>query len=389
MHTDDDDMQSTDHAFDIAMLEHAARLAVRGVGRVSPNPPVGCVIYDPTSKSILSTGWHTHYGGPHAEAHALSQLHNTDAANRLPGSTVYVTFEPCNHQGQTPACSTALIKAGIGRCVIGERDPHPDAQGGAQALTDAGIVVDVLPLYPTKRLTAPFITRITKGRPWVTIKWAQTLDGRIATRTGHSQWISNKHSRAAVHRLRARADAIITGIGTVIADDPMLTARNTKRIHRIARRIIIDWNLDTPIDAKLVTSAQSIPTTIVALDSVIDSPDRIEHCNTLKQQGVEITTVPTASLSDAFQILTSRYELNSVLVEAGAGLTGQLFKEDIVDELIVYVAPTLLADPEALSPARLLPPIESIDDAISLMLHRVRNLGNDVEFIYRLAALPE
>jgi len=371
-----------DPDFDHHMMQVAARLALRGIGRVEPNPPVGCVIVDPQKKEIIAEGWHTHYGGPHAEAHALQRCHNTK------GAAVYCTFEPCNHQGKTPPCTEALIKAGISRCVVARRDPNPEAAGGIERLHAAGIQTDVYEgCKEAIAVTDAFVKRVTTGLPYVTAKWAQTLDGKIATRTGSSQWISNTQSRAAVHRLRARADLIMTGIGTVLTDDPQLTARQVRRVHRNARRLVIDWNLDCPVKCQLAQSTDSTATFIATTPQAVQQKKEI--ANQLQSHGVEIVIVPDDRTDPSSRLewiiaeMVRCYQVTNVLVEAGGGLIGSLLKAKLIDQIIVYTAPKILGDERAIVPIRGFDCSE-ISQSIPLTLKRVRQCGpDDVELIYK------
>ena len=244
------------HRDDLRYLHIAARLALRGHGGTEPNPIVGCLIVSPRDE-IVGWGYHRQCGQAHAEVHALGR-----AGPRAAGATAYITLEPCNHFGRTPPCTEALIKAGVAKVVIARRDPNPIAAGGLDRLREAGIEVVIADdCELAMRITDGFARRVRSGLPWVIAKWAQTLDGRIATGSGESRWISNEASRRMVHRERGRVDAILTGIGTVLSDDPLLTARDV-RIRRVARRIVIDPHLKTPLDAKLVQTADRFPTTM-------------------------------------------------------------------------------------------------------------------------------
>ncbi|MCC6909329.1 MAG: bifunctional diaminohydroxyphosphoribosylaminopyrimidine deaminase/5-amino-6-(5-phosphoribosylamino)uracil reductase RibD [Phycisphaerales bacterium] len=367
---------------DMAMMNRAARLGARGIGRVEPNPLVGCIITD-ESGEIIGRGWHQRFGGPHAEANALEDCRQ---GGRDPhGSTLYVTLEPCNHTGKTPPCTEAIIAAGIARCVIARRDPSA-AGGGARRLESAGIQVDWIDCPRAARLTDSFMHRIATKRPWVIVKWAQTLDGAIATRDGRSRWISNASSRAAVHRLRARMDVIMTGVGTVLSDDPMLTPRNTRRIARPVRRVIVDPSLITPIESQIVRTAVDVPTTI-AVDATV-AASHIPLVEQFEERGVEILSVTPlqgdVDLTELLETLADRHRASRVLVEAGGGLVGKLLRSQLVDEVITYIAPTVLGDAEAIGPVRGLNP-KSMDAAAALRLVRIRQIGSDVEAIYRPA----
>ncbi|MFG0331449.1 MAG: bifunctional diaminohydroxyphosphoribosylaminopyrimidine deaminase/5-amino-6-(5-phosphoribosylamino)uracil reductase RibD [Phycisphaerales bacterium] len=375
--------KDTDPAFDRAMMLRAVRLARRGIGRVAPNPPVGCVLVDPLRHTILGEGYHAELGSHHGEAAALNDCRRRGRDPQ--GAVAYVTLEPCAHHGRTPPCSDALIDAGIKRVVIGREDPNPVADGGAEQLRAAGIAVDTLELEETRRLTNPFVKRVTTGLPWVIVKWAQTLDGRIATRTGDSKWISNAQSRAAVHRLRARMDAIVTGVGTVLADDPMLTARDVRRHHRVARRVVLDPGMKMPADSRLVSTAGDTPTIWVTNCAVATRSERI--VTEARGAGVEIWAIGSdddslGALAEAtLRQLVTEHGATNVLVEAGGGVIGALLERGLIDELVVYLAPKVLGDAEAMAPARGRV-IDSITNATPFVLRRTRRLGDDVELRY-------
>lgn len=240
---------------DARFLSLAGRLALRGQGDVEPNPLVGCVIV--RRGVILGMGHHRRFGQAHAEQEALDDCarRGHDAA----GATVYCTLEPCACAGRQPACVDALISARVARVVYARSDPTPGKGGGAGRLRGAGITAELSDANPLATgVSAPFIRRATTGLPWVVAKWAQTIDGRVATRSGESQWISGERARARVHRLRARVDAILTGIGTVLGDDPLLTARGVHRRRRHAARVVADTDLDIPIQCQLVRTARDI-----------------------------------------------------------------------------------------------------------------------------------
>ncbi|HUQ71911.1 MAG TPA: bifunctional diaminohydroxyphosphoribosylaminopyrimidine deaminase/5-amino-6-(5-phosphoribosylamino)uracil reductase RibD, partial [Planctomycetaceae bacterium] len=325
------------------VMQHALTLAARGVGAVEPNPPVGAVIVD-DQRRLLGEGWHQRYGGPHAEVFALEQ-----AGAAAHGATLFVTLEPCCHFGKTPPCSRAIIAAGIRRVVVAMTDPNPQVAGqGIAELHAAGLEVEVGLMEAEARwLTAPFVRLVTRGLPWVHAKWAMTLDGKIASREGHSQWISSEGSRAVVHQLRGRMDAIVVGIGTAVADDPLLTPRPPGV--RTATRVVIDPQGRLPLSSKLVQTAGEIPVLCVAATSA--EPERIAA---LQSAGVEVWTTrfdangripPTAWLTEL-----GRRRMTHVLVEGGGQLLGSLFDADLIDEWHVFIAPKFVGGVAALSP---------------------------------------
>lgn len=327
-----------------SVMRHAIQLAQRGLGSVEPNPPVGAVLVDERG-NLISEGWHQRFGGPHAEVHALA------AAGELArGATLYCTLEPCSHQGKTPPCAPAVIAAGIRRVVIGTRDPAPHVDGrGIKLLREAGIEVEVGLCEPeARRLIAPFRRLMLEGRPWVHAKWAMSLDGRIATRTGDSKWITNDLSRAKAHELRGRCDAIVVGVTTVLQDDPQLTARPSGP--RVALRVVLDSQARTPLSSQLVRTAQELPVLVVT------SPHApAERVEALRTAGVEVLSVaedPSDPDRPALRLLLEelgRRRMTHVLLEGGAGVLGSAFEGGLVDECHVFVAPRIIGGRDALS----------------------------------------
>lgn len=374
--------------FEQAMMQRAARLALRGIGRVHPNPPVGCVIVNPYNQEIITDGWHTHFGGPHAEVHAISRCKFTE---QLANATAYITLEPCNHFGKTPPCTEAIIKAGIKQCIIARKDPSEKAGGGCEELAQAGIAIKFINCPQAQILTDPFVKRITTGLPWIIAKTAQTIDGKIATHTGDSKWISNNQSRTTVHRMRARVDAIMTGIGTVISDNPMLTARNVRLSDNPTHRVIIDWNLAIPATANLITTSVDIKNakTIIITKASAYANDPI-LANHLQKNGIEIIPVVSESnhqegkppIKAAITELVKRYNITTILLEAGGGLTGELLQAGLIDEWIVYMTPRILGDKDGISPVRGYK-TETVAQSVKVKLHRVRRMGDDLELLYK------
>jgi len=366
---------------DLQFMRRAIRLARRGEGHVEPNPMVGCVVV--RDGEILGAGHHAVYGGPHAEIAAL------DACRRdghdLAGATVYVTLEPCCHTGKTPPCTDALIAADVARVVVALVDPATHADGrGVESLRRAGIDVEVCPeSEEARRLAEPYVKRVTTGLPWIIAKWAQTLDGHIASRTGDSRWISSTSSRQLVHRLRARVDAVAVGIGTVLADDPRLTARRV-RVRRHARRVVIDPRLRIPDNARLLTEP-SVPLTI-AVGAGAD-PHRVQHLRA--RRGIEIFTLPPTrggrgSLRPLLEHLATAHGATNVLVEGGGGLLGSLLAEDLIDQYLVFTAPIVLGDAEAVTAVRG-SAVPRIEEGTRLHLAGMRRIEGDVLLDYRRA----
>jgi diaminohydroxyphosphoribosylaminopyrimidine deaminase/5-amino-6-(5-phosphoribosylamino)uracil reductase len=334
---------------DDAVMRRALALAARGIGHVEPNPPVGAVIVDDRLR-LVGAGWHQRFGGPHAEVEALAQ-----AGPAARGASLFVTLEPCCHFGKTPACTRAIIAAGVRRVVFAASDPAAHNAGrGAAELRAAGIEVEQgLLAAESRRLIAPFLMRVTRGRPWVHAKWAMTLDGKIASRTGHSRWISNARSRAIVHALRGRMDAIIVGAGTVRADDPLLTARPPGP--RTAVRIVLDSMASLPPGSQLVRTVDQAPVLVACGASASE-----ENVSGLEAAGVEVIRLTrdpspdshSAGRPSAGALLTElgRRGMTNVLVEGGGTLLGALFDQLLIDELHVFIAPRLVGGAAAPSP---------------------------------------
>ena len=322
---------------DTKYMLRALELARRGRGLVEPNPLVGCVIVG--KGRIVGEGFHRRFGGPHAEVIALRR-----AGRAARSATCYVTLEPCCHVGKTGPCTTALVEAGVKRVVVACRDPfHKVAGKGIAALRRAGIKVDVgLCRAEAESLNAPFIKVQNSGLPWVIAKWAMTLDGAISTgKKGRGRWISGPQSRMLVHELRARVDAVIVGIGTVLADDPRLTARGV-RVKRVARRVVIDPSLRIPTGSQLVRSAGRTPLTVVTR-----SLDRVGRG--LRKPGVELVAMPNGrgGRIDPERILrwlAREHGATNVLVEGGAKTLKRFFDAGMVDEAWVFVAPRVVTD---------------------------------------------
>lgn len=320
-----------DPARDAGHMARALELARRGLWTTDPNPRVGCVIAD--DERVVAEGWHELAGGPHAEAMALAA-----AGTAARGATAYVTLEPCSHHGRTPPCADALIAAGISRVVYAMRDPNPRVDGGgAGRIAAAGIPAEGGVLeHEARELNAGFISRMTRGRPWVTVKLAASLDGSTALPGGESRWITGEAAREDVQRLRARSSAVMTGSGTVLADDPRLDVR-LPGATRQPLRVVLDSKLRTPPGARILAPPGSA--LIICTE---EDPARGAR---LREAGAEIATVASAKggvdLGAALSFLGSR-EVNELLVECGAGLAGAMLAAGLVDELLLYLAPVLL-----------------------------------------------
>jgi diaminohydroxyphosphoribosylaminopyrimidine deaminase/5-amino-6-(5-phosphoribosylamino)uracil reductase len=346
-------------------MARALQLAERGLFTTHPNPRVGCVIV--RGEEIVGEGWHQKAGGPHAEIHALQQT-----GEQARGATAYVTLEPCSHHGKTPPCADALIDAGIARVVIAMQDPNPQVAGsGIARLQAAGIKVTVGLLESEAAALNPgFILRMREGRPFVRCKMAMSLDGRTAMASGESQWITGSDARDDGQRLRARSSAIMTGVGTVLADDPQMTVRIEGTEVRTPLRIVLDPHLSTPISARILQG--DAPTLIV---TAVEEPGIQQQ---FEEAGIEVISVPghseTINLPALMLILAER-EINEIHLEAGATLSGAMLREGLIDELNIYMAAKLMG-----SGARALfntPGLDLLADAVNLEIVDIRPVGAD------------
>lgn len=353
------------------LLDRAVRIAVRGHGGAEPNPMVGCVIVDAEGR-VAGEGFHRRCGGAHAEVEAL-----TAAGARARGATAIVTLEPCAHRGRTGPCTEALIAAGIARVLYAVPDPNPVAGGGAQRLRDAGVAAEHVSHDGSYELALPFVKRITTGMPWVSAKWAQSIDGAIALANGDSKWLSCARSRHMVHRERARVDAILTGIGTVLADDPQLTARNV-RVQRSAMRIVFDPAARTPPSAK-ICSGEARTVFLVSRSLDASGSDRVAQ---LAARGARIERLGIDdTLADPLRAL-ARDGVSTVLVEAGGGVVGRLLREQLLDEAWVFLAPFVVGDEMARRSVRGLAPTVLAAVRRARLLS-VRRRGTDALLHYR------
>ncbi|MBL9165303.1 MAG: bifunctional diaminohydroxyphosphoribosylaminopyrimidine deaminase/5-amino-6-(5-phosphoribosylamino)uracil reductase RibD [Planctomycetaceae bacterium] len=350
-------------------MQRAIELARRGEGLVEPNPMVGCVLV--RNGNVVGEGWHQRFGGAHAEIEALAT-----AGAAAHGATAFVTLEPCAHQGQTPPCTEALIAAHVARVVVGCRDPNPVVDGrGIGALRAAGITVELFESDgEAAALIAPFTKLMNRGRPWVIAKWAMTLDGKLAAASGDSRWISGEESRAVVHRLRGRMDAIVVGRGTAEHDDPLLTARPVGA--RTPTRIVLDSQAVLSLDSQLVRTSSEAPVLVAAAANAPES-----RCHALREAGVEVwQAAPTAlSASDRWLSLLDelgRRRMTNVLVEGGAKVLGALLDAHEIDEVHAFIAPRIVggAGPSPLAGEGL----PTMAQALSLVDRRVESLGEDL-----------
>ena len=360
-------------------MDRALALAARGIGYVEPNPAVGCVVVH--DGRIVGEGFHERFGGPHAEVIALSA-----AGDAAQGATAYLSLEPCCHHGKTPPCTQALIAAGIRRMVAAMRDPFPQVGGrGISELEAAGIACDVgVRAAESNWILAPYRKLIATGRPWVIAKWAMTLDGKLATRIGDSKWISSEASRAAVHQLRGRMDAIIVGSGTAHADDPLLTARpiNVEEVKRVATRIVVDSSASLSTTSRLMRTSADIPVLVAVAD---DAP--VAATTTLKDAGAEIVFCEGRTHAERLDALLRELggrRMTNVLVEGGGKLLGTLFDGRAVDEVHVFIAPKLAGGAEATTPIAGLG-VERMASALHLADIAIEELEGDVHIFGRLA----
>ena len=368
----------TDDERNRSYMKEALRLAAKGEGRTSPNPMVGAVVV--RDGAVVGRGFHEFVGGPHAEVGALR-----DAGALASGGDLYVTLEPCNHHGRTPPCTKAVLEAGIVRVFVGMGDPNPHVEGGgADFLRERGVRVEMGVLERECRLiNQPFIKHMTTGAPYVTIKTAATLDGRIATRTGDARWITNEKSRRFVHHLRCVLDGILVGVGTALADDPQLTARVRKRPPcRQPARIVLDSHLRLPATGNLARTAREVPVIAACGD---DAPD--ERAARLADCGVEIVRLPVmdgggVDLAALLRELGGR-KIMSLLVEGGARVVGSFLDQGLADDFHFFYAPKILVDAEG-TPMTRGGARERMVDALEAHDLRVRRFGADVMLSGRL-----
>jgi len=326
-------------------MRRALEFARRGQGFVEPNPMVGCVIV--RGEDVVGEGHHEVFGGPHAEINAMQM-----AGEQCGGGTLYVTLEPCCHFGKTPPCTQAIIAAGIKRVVAAMRDPFPKVSGGGFAeLERAGIEVAHGVLQAeAEELNAPYLKLLREGRPWVIAKWAMTLDGKIATSSGQSKWISGPESREIVQQLRARMDAIVIGRRTAELDDPLLTARlrDGAKPARVAARIVVDSAASLSLSSQLVRTAREVPLLIAASTSA-----EANRVATLTAAGAEVIQLPGASAAERLKQLLDelgRRRLTNILVEGGGQLLGSLFEAGLADEVHCFIAPKVFGGSGAPGP---------------------------------------
>ncbi|PTR14342.1 diaminohydroxyphosphoribosylaminopyrimidine deaminase [Nitrosospira sp. Nsp2] len=357
---------ASDHAY----MAQALRLAEKGLYSTSPNPRVGCVLV--RDSRVVGSGWHERAGAPHAEINALAA-----AGEAARGATAYLTLEPCSHHGRTPPCADALIKAGIARLVTAMEDPNPLVSGSGYAkLQDAGIEVKTgLMAAEARALNIGFAARMARGRPWVRMKIAASLDGKTGLKNGASQWITSEAARRDGHRLRARSCAVMTGIGSVLADNPRLTVRHLETT-RQPLRVVVDSRLEIPLEARLLRGAGELVFTASASEGIIGA---------LHEVGARVIVLPDQNDNvdlGAMMRKLADFEINEVLVEAGWRLNGALINAGLVDELVIYLAPYLIGD-MGLGMLKL-PELADLQRKRALVIEDVRSVGPDLRITAQL-----
>ncbi len=362
------------NAMDSQWMARALQLAERGLYTTSPNPCVGCVLVK--DGEIVGEGWHERAGEPHAEIHALRM-----AGETARGATAYVTLEPCSHEGRTPPCADALIKAGVARVVTAVQDPNPQVSGqGLQKLRSAGMEVECgLMETAAHELNIGFFSRMTRSTPWVRSKIAASLDGRTALANGASQWITDADARRDVQHWRARSSAVLTGIGTILGDDARLNVRDIEGTHQ-PMRVIADSHLRLPPMARIL-DRNTTGGEVLVYTATHDA----EKITQLEQAGARIIVLPDMNgrvdLGAMLCDLATR-GCNEVLVEGGAKLNGALLKAGLVDELLLYLAPQLLGD--LAHGMASLGELTSLDQRIELEWRDLRHIGTDLRITARI-----
>ena len=381
---------------DADWMRYALELAKQGQGYVEPNPMVGCVVV--RGGECVGAGYHQRFGGPHAEVRAFESC----GAELFEGSTVYVTLEPCSHFGKTPPCVELLLKHRPSRVVVAMSDPFEQVSGaGIRRLREAQIetVVGVLE-DQARALNAPYLKRIRTGLPWVIAKWAMTLDGAMATVSGDSKWISGEESRRQVHRLRGRVDAILVGSDTVLADDPMLTARLEPadgEVLRRATRVVLDRRLRIPLSSGLARTAREVPVKVVTLVPLANDMQGLKKLEELTKLGVVVERLDRSLGEDSKGFLTGALALiakqggTNVLLEGGARVFGGFFEAGLVDQVECYVAPKVLGGLGRRTPVEGSQERKWISQAVGFASGEWESIGGDIHFsgIVNSASEPE
>jgi diaminohydroxyphosphoribosylaminopyrimidine deaminase/5-amino-6-(5-phosphoribosylamino)uracil reductase len=352
-------------------MQVALKLARRGLGFVEPNPAVGAVIVK--NERVIGIGWHKKFGAPHAEINALENCKKQGYNPK--DATMFVTLEPCCHFGRTGPCTDALIAAGLKRVVVAVLDPSKQANGrGVKQLRRAGIKVDVgLYKADARVLNAPFMKFAATGKPWITLKWAQSIDGKLARKIADPHnWISCKQSRKDAHNLRRRADAVLVGVNTVLKDNPLLTPRPSRGKKSI--RIVLDNNLRFPLDCRLLSTAKNVPVLILTREKTLET--KVGKVKRITRKGAEVLACPASASNLRFLLneLTKR-GVRHLLVEGGPTVIGYFLKENLADEIIVYIAPCVLA---AAGSAGIAEALAKFDKALQLHCLNIKRIGVDV-----------
>jgi diaminohydroxyphosphoribosylaminopyrimidine deaminase/5-amino-6-(5-phosphoribosylamino)uracil reductase len=366
---------------DIKYMKRALKLAEKGEARVSPNPMVGAVVVK--NGRIVGEGYHKFYGGPHAEVYALEA-----AGEEALGADIYVTLEPCSHYGKTPPCANKLVSSGIKRAVVAMVDPNPEVAGrGLDILREAGIEVDLgLMSDKAKEINEVFIKFITDEYPYIYLKKAQTLDGYIASNTGDSKWITNKEARLEGHKLRHKVDAVMVGIGTVLADDPSLTTRLEDRDGIDSLRIILDPELEVPLSAKIINQKSEANTLIIAGKEAVDKKvSKFNKLNSKKQVEIITFTLNKNKFLPIKKILKLLHQkkISSILVEGGAKLSHSFLHEELIDKLYYFIAPKIYGGSDGIASFCGKGP-EFMSDAKNIEIIENKKLGDNYLFIAKL-----
>ena len=355
-------------------MQTALRLARRGIGSVEPNPAVGAVIVK--ANQIIGKGWHKKFGGPHAEINAIEDC-KTLGANPN-GATMYVTLEPCCHQAKTGPCTDEIIAAGLSKVIVATIDPSEHADGkGIQQLRNAGIEVQTgICETEARLLNAPFIKFAATGKSWVILKWAQSIDGKVAysDNTGQRQWLSNELSRQDTHKLRRMAQAILVGINTVIADDPILTARPGKG--KKAIRIVLDSYLRIPLNCKLLATTKEAPVLILTSQKTMQSNPEI--VDKIHQKAAEVLAYPDIQGQSNLYFLMDELAKRSVaqlLVEGGPTVIASFLKEQLADQIVVYITPKILGQQGSVDIAETM---AELTTSVGLHYVDIKRFGDDV-----------
>ncbi len=354
-------------------MQMALKLAQRGIGSVEPNPAVGAVIVK--ANQVIGRGWHRKFGGPHAEINALADCR--ELSFNPQGATMYITLEPCCHRGKTAPCTDAIIAAGLTKVVVAMIDPSEHADGrGVKKLRSAGINVKVgICEREARLLNTPFIKFAAKGKCWVILKWAQSIDGKLSYSDGsQKRWISGEQSRKDVHKLRRRVQGILVGINTVLADDPLLTARPGR--NEKAVRIVLDSSLRIPLNCKLLTTAKKAPVLIVTSEKTLSANPQV--VDKITGKGVEVIAYPdTQGRSNLYFLIgeLSNRGIAQLLVEGGPTVLASFFKERLVDEICVYIAPKILGGAGSVD---ITGPVKELTEVVGLHHVDIKRFSDDV-----------